>query len=121
MLASSGSAASTNINANAVSASTPDDDVKKVLISPQGGVEWDDFDEAVNVLRVKIESRVTDKDGNVLAGRTTAAPGALVFDRPPEEIPFRHFGSTRTNSRAGRRSAPPGRDDARVGRRTRPA
>lgn len=74
LLASSGSAAaaSVSLEANPVSASTQDGNITEVFLRPRGDITWENFDEVVDHLRVKFESRITDKDGNVLTGWQTA-------------------------------------------------
>ena len=74
ILASSGgaAAASVSLEANPVSASTPDGNIKEVYLRPRGNITWDNFDEVVDHLRIKFESRITDKDGNTLMGWQTA-------------------------------------------------
>lgn len=66
-------AASTNIETNGVSDANPDGDVTEVYIEPSGSIEWKNFDEDVDTLYLKVESRVKDKDGNVIAGWRTAS------------------------------------------------
>lgn len=74
VLAASGSAAAAemNLNANPVSAKNPDGDVDEVFIEPRGDIYWEDFDESVAHIHVKVESRVKDEERNAISGWLTA-------------------------------------------------
>ncbi|WP_152529776.1 hypothetical protein [Candidatus Halobonum tyrrellensis] len=73
VLASTGSAAAeVSVNSNEVSAANPDGEIEGVYITPKGGISWENFDEQVDHIHLKIESRVTKKNETALTGWRTA-------------------------------------------------
>ena len=71
-MAGGAAAAENSFSAEGAATTTPDGKVSRVFMTPTGGVSWENFDEDVAYLNVKIDSRVLDVNGNQIAGWTTA-------------------------------------------------
>lgn len=79
-----------DFTASQVEASTDDGDVSKLTLNMGGtGISWENFDNTVGRVYVKIQSRILSKDGNsALTGWTTAYEKDFTLDNPSQNGEF---------------------------------